>query len=363
MYKNSIKLFIKFLLLLALSLIVVGCSSDSGSKDKSSNRSTKETAGVDDSTPKKGGEVVIGYSVDVSTFDPIKGGSGSDYPILYPVYDRLINFTPDLQPQSGLAESWETPDDKTLVLHLREGVKFHDGTPFDAEAVKFNIERFKSDESIYSNSNIQNVENVEVVDPLTVKIHLIEPSVSILLSLADRAGMMVSPTAVKKYGDDYAQHPVGAGPYKMVKRVPNGEVVFERFDDYWDKGKPYLDKITIKIMTDENTRINALKSGDIDMATRLASPSNIPNLKSDPNLIVEDDITLRFHKIYLNTLMPPFDNKAVRLAVLHGINREELIQSVNFGYGEPAYQPFPKDYWAANKKMTIKYDPEKSKKY
>jgi len=148
----------------------------------------------------------------------------------------------------------------------------------------------------------------------------------------------------------------------MVKRVPNGEVVFERFDDYWDKGKPYLDKITIKIMTDENTRINALKSGDIDMATRLASPSNIPSLKSDPNLIVEDDITLRFHKIYLNSLMPPFDNKAVRLAVLHGINREELIQSVNFGYGEPAYQPFPKDYWAADKEMTIKYDPEKSKK-
>lgn len=353
MYKQQMTFIMRVLFLFALSVVVVGCSSNSDSNDEKS-------ADSNDGTPQKGGEVTIGYAVDVSSFDPIKSSSGSDFPFLYPVYDRLISFNEELEPQPGLAESWEIVDDTTIVLNLREGVTFHDGTPFDAEAVKFNMERFDSEDSVHANGSFSSIENIEVVDPMTVKLHLNKPDASLILALSEHGGVMVSPEAVKKHGDDYAQNPVGTGPYKMVKRVPNGEIVYERFEDYWDAENSYLDKITLKIMTEENTRINALKSGELDMVTRL-SPMNIQSLESDANLELDKFVTLRFNNIYLNSTIAPFDDKAVRLAVLHGINREELIEAVSFGYGEPAYAPFPKGYWAANENLTIEYDPEKSK--
>lgn len=352
MLKKQMKFTMRFFCIFTILVVAAGCSSDLESEEKQTEANHAE--------PQKGGEATVAYSVDISSLDPIKSSSGSDHPLLYPVYDRLISFNAELEPQPGLAEAWDIPDDTTIILHLREGVKFHDGTPFDAEAVKFNMERFDSEDSVHANGSFNSIENIEVVDPLTVKLHLNEPDATLLLALTEHGGMMVSPEAVKKYGDDYAQHPVGTGPYKLLKRVPNGELVFERFDDYWDEDNAHLDKLTIKIMTEENTRINALKSGEVDLATRL-NPVSIPSLEKDPDLILEHHIALRFNKIYLNSLISPFDNKAVRLAVLHGINREELIQSVNFGYGEPAYQPFPEGYWATNEDLAFEYDPEKAK--
>lgn len=359
--KYQVKYFARLLLLLALMVIIVGCSSKSGTSEKLSNSNdskTEETTNSKKGTPQKGGEVVIAYYTDVTNYDPIQGSGGSDHALLWPVFDTLISFTPELEPLPGLAESWDFPDDKTLVLHLREGVTFHDGTRFDAEAVKFNLERNNSEESKVA--DLENIESVEVVDPKTVKLNLKQADSSLLLALSDRGGMIVSPTAVKESGEDYSQKPVGAGPFKMVNRIPNGEIVFEAFEDYWQEGKPYLDKMTVKVMADENTRINALKSGEIDYADTI-SAGNVPNIENSSNLVLKDILPVRFRIIYLNSSMAPFDNKAVRLAVQHGINREALIEGINFGKGEPATQVFPKEYWAADKDMTIEYDPEKSK--
>lgn len=350
----------RLLLLLVLAAAIVGCSSDSVSNEKpsNSNDSSDETSKAEEGTPKKGGEATIAYYTNASSYDPIKGGSGSDHALLWPIFDTLISFNSELEPQPGLAESWDFPDDKTMVLHLRERVTFHDGTDFDAEAVKFNIERNNSDES--NVSDLKNIESVEVVDASTVKFHLKHADSSLLLALSDRGGMMVSPTAVEKYGEDFAQNPVGAGPFKRVEYVPNGEIVYEKYEDYWKDGEPYLDKMTVKIMADENTRINALKSGEVDYAETISS-SNVQNLKNDANIVLKDVLPVRFRLIYINTSMPPFDNKNVRLAVLHGIDREALIQGINFGAGEAATQVFPKEYWASDPNMVIEYDPEKSK--
>ncbi|WP_245843925.1 ABC transporter substrate-binding protein [Oceanobacillus rekensis] len=216
-----------------------------------------------------------------------------------------------------------------------------------------------SDESVLT--TLGNVDNVEVVDTYTVKINLKEPDASILAALSDREGMIVSPTAIEKYGEDYAQNPVGAGLYKMVERIPNGEIVFEAFEDYWQDGKPYLDKMTVKIMADENTRVNSLKSGEIDLAY-LLSVGATQSFESDSNFVKTEIMPLRHRQLFVNTSMAPLDNKAVRLAILHAIDREALIQALNFGEGEPANQSFPKDYWAADENIEIEYDPEKSKK-
>ncbi|WP_249366819.1 ABC transporter substrate-binding protein [Neobacillus rhizophilus] len=301
----------------------------------------------------------MAYNNGYSSLDPMTSSSGSDQAILWPIFDTLITFTPDLQPKPGLAKSWEFTDDQTLTLHLQEGVKFHDGTSFDAEAVKFNIVRMNSKDS--KTSDLKNVENVEVVDPSTVKLHLKQPDSSLILALSDRGGMMVSPTAVKEKGENFSQNPVGAGPYKLVKQVPNGEVVYEAFENYWQEGLPYLDKITVKIMPEENTRINSLKSGEVDFAFDI-SPGNVKTLKNNPNIEMTEILPLLGTKMYINSSMEPFNNKAVRLAVQHGINREALISALNFGSGEPAAQAFPSDYWAADSSMKIEYDPEMSKK-
>lgn len=336
----------KSILLGIIAILIVGCSSNSES----------ENAG--EGEVKQGGEAVVGYLTDISSYDPLKGSSGGDHALLWPVFDTLIKFTPELEPIPGLAESWDFEDDTTLVLHLREGVTFHDGTPFNAEAVKFNIERANSEES--NVSDLENVESVEIVDDNTVKLHLKEPDSSLLLALSDRGGMMVSPTAYEEDPENFTQNPIGAGPFKMINRVPNGEIVFEAFEDYWDEGKPYLDKLIVKIISDENARLNALKSGEVDFAFNF-SPNNIEHLKSDANLIVDESSHVAFRMIYLNTSMEPFDNKEFRLAVQHAIDRESLILGVNLGLGAPAHQPFPNEYWASDNNLNIEYDPEKAK--
>lgn len=341
------------LMLLSLIILVVGCS-----EEKNAENNDVETVGADIDTPKKGGEAVFAYETDVTNLDPIQGSHGNDHAFLWPIFDTLIKFSPELEPEPGLAESWEFPDDKTIVLTLREGVTFHDGTPLDAEAVKFNIDRVNSEESKVV--DFENIESVVVVDEKTVELNLSEPDSSILLSLSDRGGMMVSPTAVKESGDGFSQSPVGAGPYKMVKRVPNGEVVYEAYEDYWDEGKPYLDKITIKVMANENTRINALKSGEVDLADNI-SPENITSLENDSNIVLKEIMAVPFRLLYLNASKEPLNNKAVRQALLYGLNRDALISGITFDKGEPAYQPFPESYWAADKDMKFEYDPEKAK--
>ncbi len=349
MFKTTKNTF-RWLLFIALAIAVVGCSSD-----------TNETAsgGEEDGEPVQGGEVVIGYETDVSNYDPIKGNSGGDHVSLWPVFDTLIKFTPELEEEAGLAESWEFEDDTTLILTLREGLTFHDGTPVDAEAVKFNLERVNSEDS--NVSDLQSIESVEATDEITVTIKLSKPDSSIVLALSDRGGMMVSPTAIKEAGEDFSQNPVGAGPFKMVKHVPNGEIVLEAFEDYWQEGQPHLDRMIIKIMQDENTRINALKSGEIDFADNI-KPGNVQSLENDANIVLKERTSVQSRIIFLNTAMEPTDNKAVRQAMMYGVDRENIIQAINFGSGEPAYQPFPLEYWAADENMKIEHDPEKAKK-
>lgn len=343
-----------FILFMGFILILAACGGEEASSDKTDDKTDNNT-----DAPQQGGEVTIGYITDATNYDPIQSSSADDNPLLWPIYDTLISFTEDLEPAPGLAESWEFPNDKTLELHLRENVEFHDGTTFDAEAVKFNFDRNISEESKIS--DLDNVESVEVVDPKTVKLHLKKKDSSLLLALSDRGGMMVSPTAVKENGENYSQNPIGAGPFKMVNHTPNDEAVFEAFENYWEEGKPYLDKMTVKVMADENTRVNALKSGEIDQAIHL-TPSNVPSVENDPNFVLKSVLPLRVRTIYINTSIAPLDDKAVRLAILHGIDREALIEGVNLGVGEAATQIFPKDYWASDQDMEIEYDPEKSKK-
>src|SRR5262249_22082096 len=157
------------------------------------------------------------------------------------------------------ATAWKYPDPKTLVLTLRDGVTFHDGTPFNAEAVKFNLQR-DLDPAVSKNiSDLSNIASAYASGPRGGAVHLKQPLASLVLALADRAGMVVSPTAAQKWGKEYNLHPVGTGPYSFVEYVPNDRLVLAKNAKYWQAGKPYLDKITFRYITDQRTRNNALQ--------------------------------------------------------------------------------------------------------
>src|SRR3954469_6572071 len=211
-------------------------------------------------TPTKGGTLRIGLSSEAVTMDPHLSGSKIDRQIYHNIYEPLVMLDTKLQIQPSLAESWSYPDPKTLVFKLRQGVKFHDGTDFDADAVKFNVDRMQNpDTKSVRTGEIANIQNAEVVDPYTVKLNLKKPDSTLLATLTDRAGMIISPDAVKKFGADIQRNPVGTGPFQFVEWVKDDHLATKRFDAYWDKNNgPYLDGLRYRPIPDDTVALQSL---------------------------------------------------------------------------------------------------------
>ena len=312
-------------------------------------------------TPKPGGTLRAAMRAEVSTYDPHKGASGSDHMYLYPVFDTLVRFDEKMNARPGLAESWETPDPKTLVLKLRKGVKFHDGTPFNAEAVRFNLARAQDKATSSMSSELTSIDKVEVVDEHTVRLRLKAPDASLVLAFADRAGMMISPTAVQKLGDQFGRTPVGAGEYRMVRWQPGSEARLERFADYYEPGRPYLDAIVFKIIPDADTRVSALRSGQVDFIMEVPA-QDFAGLKGERGLRAYEGPTLAYWRIFMNMAKPPLDKKGAREAINLALDRPSLLKTVIFGLGEVASQPFPASYWAFNPNVKPwPHDPARAK--
>jgi ABC-type transport system substrate-binding protein len=311
-------------------------------------------------TPVDGGVLRVVTQGD-PRLDPHRGTLGTDHYVLYPVYDRLIEFNPkDLTPVPGLASKWEYPTPTTLVLTLNKGITFHDGTPFDADAVKFNLERGKTDDKSSVKADLASIKDVQVVDPSTVQLNLSRPDSALPLVLSDRAGMMVSPTAVKS-GVNLDEHPVGTGPFEFVSRVPGESIEYKRYPGYWRPG-PHLDGIKITLLDDSRTETNALISGQQDFIMQLdvADKARVDSSEDDhvvvgPSLAVSR-CTFRFEK-------GPFSDVRVRQAVNYGIDRDAINKVTTQGLGEPAYAAVPSSHWAYPKNVVpvYNYDPGKAK--
>lgn len=308
--------------------------------------------------------LVVGALTDPQTLDPATGTLGTDIPFLYPLYDRLIDFEPktlDLRP--GLATSWKWSDDKrALELKLRPGVKFHDGTTFDAAAVKTNIEYFKG---LRKNFDLDGVTAVEVIDPQTVVLRLDRPNSTLPGLLAERAGMMLSPTAIEKYGKDFGQHPVGTGPFMLKELAAGKSVVYQKFPDYWNKDEPKLDFIEFRVIRNATSLVSALQSGQLDYAANL-DPINLPVLQRNSNLRVAIEPTIAFGIINLNSSMPPLNDPRVRRAISMSIDRQALANAA-FGAAVkalPANLPVPPHYWPSTPALerVFTYRPEEAKK-
>lgn len=339
------------LMLVALGLLLAACGGGSGATSSSSTSESSTSTGAA-GEPKAGGQVTVADPLPPSSLDPILGTSGGDAMSLYPIFDRLINFNPEtLEPEPGLATAWKYTDPKTLVLTIRKGVTFQDGTPFTAAAVKFNLDRARNLPTSVEKPTLETIESVQVTGSDKVTIHLKQPDAALLLTLADRAGMMASPTAVKKEGDEFANHPVGTGPFTVSQYVPNSKLVLAKYPHYWQEGKPYLDGITFTYFTAQQTANNAVRDNQAQVELNVAL-SDVSTLEAVSGLEVVSYKSLYTDGCYINVTQKPFDNVKVRQAVAIAIDREALNQVFAFGQGTPTSQFYPEGYWAADPALT-----------
>jgi peptide/nickel transport system substrate-binding protein len=344
--------------LVAVASVAVIASACSATANPSGSTSTSSTASA--GTPRYGGSLTVRQIQDVTSLDPILGNSGYDQQTLYPFYDRLVNLDPsNLEPLPGLATKWYYPNPTTLVLDLRSGVQFQDGTPFNAAAVAYNLNRARTLKTSTVLQDLSSIKDVTAVSNLVVRIDLTQPDSALPIILSDRAGMMASPKAIQ--AGNLAKDPVGTGPYEFVRWIPGNELVGKKNPHYWQPGKPYLNQITFKFITPPETARDALVNGQVDVALNM-EPSDVSALQSDTNLVVSVHPSLFIDQCYLNFSKPPFNNADVRMAANLAINRPALTQALTFGYGQPAEQMFPKGYWAYQPDLAnaFPYDPAKS---
>jgi peptide/nickel transport system substrate-binding protein len=274
----------------------------------------------------------IGLNDDPDALDPTISRAYTGRLVFAALCDKLFDVTPELKIVPQLATGYEWgPDHKSIVIKLRPGVRFQDGEPFNAEAVKFNIERHQTTPGSFRKSEIAEIQSVEVVNDLTVRFHLSQPLVPLLAALTDRAGMMVSPKAAKASGDKFGTQPVCAGPYKFVQRVAQGKIVLEKVADYWDQKSFAIDRVEFVPITDSSSRVASLRSGDLQMIERV-SPTDLAEIRGDSKLKVTGIPELGYQMIPLNVANGPkskaFSDVRVRQALDLAIDRETLVKTV-----------------------------------
>lgn len=310
-----------------------------------------------------GGTLRISTRANPSSLDPMTGLAGDDTPVLWALYATLLEFEYEtLQPKAGLAESWEYPDEKTLTLKLRPGLTFHDGSVLDAEAVKYNLERSRTDPRSTIRTDLSSVETIETEGADLVILRLKRPDALLPLALTSRAGMMVSPKASKELGEGLVRNPVGAGPWSFVSWADSEKITMKRNPTYWREGLPKVDTIEFVIIPELNSGLRSVIAGQNHFVYRL-SPQQKTVIDRANSVKLVNGPTLYFHLIYFNCSRPPFNDVRVRRAICYGIDRDAFNKGSMLGLGEFANSAIPKAHWAYDPSLEnfFAYDPEKSK--
>jgi ABC-type transport system substrate-binding protein len=311
--------------------------------------------------PVRGGVLRAVVANNPSSLDPHTGRSGFDHPVLFPLFDTLIEFDFDtLEPLPGIARDWVFETPVRLVLTLNEGVRFHDGTPCDAEAVRFNFEREMSFDRSNVKSDVATLESVEVLDPLRVALNLNTPDSALVLILSDRPGMMVSPKSIQDAGGNVDRMPVGVGAWKFVSWTDNAEVVLTRNEDYWRPDRPYLDGIHFRIIPETNTGLRSVVAGENDLAVALTQ-QQLMVVERSGELDFISGPTQILNMLYFNLGRPTIGNLKVRQALNYAVNREAFNAITQDG--EIASTVIPSVHWAFNPAVAnaYPYDPERAR--
>lgn len=336
--------FVRFLASLCLLAFMAG-----GCTDRRSSKELKDT-------------LIYAFADNFKTFDPAKVIYAQETPIIHQVLEPLVRWNNDLKLVPHLATSWETIDGcQTWIFHLRAGVKFHDGTPFDAYAVKTHFERILDPATAATRRNrIEEVLAIQAADPLTVVFRLKAPNCVFPETLTNTFTSIPSPTAIANKDGDFAHHPVGTGPFKFVEWKHDVRIVLERNPDYWNADAIKLQRVEFWPVRENTTRLILLEQGVVDMADIAFAQVNVAKLQKDLNIQTTPQLSIRY--IGFNNQKPPFNDVRVRRAANYAVNKEEMIKYMLFGVGEPAVGPMPSVMEDFNPHLThYDYNPEKAK--
>ncbi len=305
----------------------------------------------------KGGTFIFGRGGDSVGLDPALEEDGESFKVCDNIYDTLIQYkdgSTEIEP--GLATSWESSENGlTWTFHLRKGVTFHDGTPFNAEAVLFSLNRqhekthpFHDVGGSYvywiATGLAEIVDKITAVDEFTVQIHLKTAYAPFIYTIAITSFSIVSPTAVKKLGDEYSNSPVGTGPFKFVQWDRGDKIVLAANENYWG-GRPKLDRVIFRSIPDNAVRLIELQRGGLH-AMEFPNPDDLRQIQDDDTLELLSQPGTNIGYLAMNMDKPPLDNLKVRLAINHAINKSEIIKHLYQGLGIPAKNPIPPTMWS-----------------
>ncbi|RTE10141.1 ABC transporter substrate-binding protein [Paenibacillus whitsoniae] len=332
---------------LALVFALTACSSpQNGTTDAAPTSGTKQEA---KQTAVVGGELTYALATSPDSLDPHRSGLAVAVRVLRTIYDSLVVQLPDGSIKPWLATEWTVaPDGLSYTFKLRKDVKFQDGTPFNAEAVKFNYDRILDPTTKAANSAalLKPYKSSEVIDEYTIKINLETPSRAFLGNLSQALLGIVSPTAAKKYGDQFGKNPVGSGPFSFVKWEENASIQVKRSPDYnWapeiveNKGKSYLDQITFSIVPEEATRIGSVQSKQV-LAGETIPPQNVVSLKSDASLqVLQANTTGLPYTLFINLRKAPWNDVKARQALQAAIDVDAIVKTLYLGTYQRAWSP------------------------
>lgn len=315
------------------------------------------------------GVLIIGQIAEPKSLDPAAVTAVNDFRILMNIYDGLVRYkSGTLEVEPALATSWEISDDGTVyTFQLREGVTFHDGSPFNAQAVKFNFDRMLNEDHPFHDTGpfplaffFSAIEKTEVVDDLTVRFTLNAPYAPFLSNLAYPTGLIVSPAAVEQHGADYGRNPSGTGPFRFGEWRSNEAVIVGANADYWD-GAPALEAAVFRPITDANTRTAEMLAGGIDLMVEVP-PVALSEFQGD-DFTVYEQAGPHLWFLILNTKEGPFADVRVRQAANYAINKRAIVEDVLEGTAEVAAGPTPPAFaWAYNEALEpYPYDPDKAR--
>ncbi len=311
-------------------------------------------------TIETGGDLRIGIGTDPESFDPIRISSAPAGMVFEHMVEALFDMDEEGEIYPLLAKDYDVSDDGLIwTIYLREGIEFHDGVTFNADAVKFNLERFLDPEKEAPyRFLIDKVTEVEVVDDYTVRLHTEEVFAPIIAHLSHRFIGMVSPEAVEEYGEDVGENPVGTGPFMFQRWVRGESVELEKNPDYWGEG-PYLDSVEFKIIPEDGTRMIMVETGEIHAAMRVP-PRDMPRLADHPEVNVLRVPSVRTIYIGFHNQRPPLDDIRVRRALNYAVDKEVIVEHILAGAGQPSDAPISPGIFGYTPVGQYEYNPEKA---
>ncbi|MGN8648103.1 ABC transporter substrate-binding protein [Gracilibacillus sp. HCP3S3_G5_1] len=377
------------LLSLVLVMLLAACNGDdAASTNEEADNDVNEVeddgneTAADEESGAEGGTLIFARGGDSQSLDFASTQDGEASRVTLQIYESLLKFSENsFEVEASLAEDWEvSDDDRTYTFYLREGVKFHDGTDFNAEAVKINFDRwsdpesefaFTDDDYVYSVYGNQFggfkgdeghiIEEINVINDYEIEFVLKEPFGAFLQNMAMSYFAITSPAALEEFGPDIDENPVGTGPFQFVSWERDDRITLEKFEDYWMEGYPKLDQVIFQVIPDNSARLTALRSGEIDIMDGL-NPDDYEAIQNEPGLQVFERETNNVGYLGFNVEKEPFGDPLVRKAMHHAVDKEELITLLFAGLAEPAKNPLPPAYLGYNDDIEpYEYDPELAK--